>query len=321
MDKGHLTATPVGTSYLYRPARPAWQSLAGAADTLLDNTLEGMDGKLLAYMVKKSKLTPDDLAQLRALLDQHAEAETEAGPSRRRRGGPAMIVGGDPQRLGLGLGGFMARALVDSSVLLAAVVLVWLPLRRRMSAQFAHGLFLLVLLKLAVPVPASWPSWSADASLRQVGLGRLGLGGRRPAGRRRPAPGPAEADDPIVVRLGARADRRRRRRPPPRGRGRAARARPAPVPRRPRTPLTTSAVLMLAWAAVSSRCFLQVPPVGAGSTRRLIREALPCSTARAGSRSTSRPSAGRPGSARRSAGPSAPRSPRPPSAAWSGRRS
>src|SRR3954449_12558385 len=75
VDKGHLTATPVGTSYLYKPARPAWRSLAGAADTLLGNTLEGMDGKLLAYMVKRSKLTPEDLAQLRALLDEHAEAE------------------------------------------------------------------------------------------------------------------------------------------------------------------------------------------------------------------------------------------------------
>ena len=78
VDKGHLTATPVGTSYLYRPARPAWKSLAGAADTLRDNTLEGMDGKLLAYMVKKSKLTPDDLAQLRALLDEHAQPEADA---------------------------------------------------------------------------------------------------------------------------------------------------------------------------------------------------------------------------------------------------
>jgi BlaI family transcriptional regulator, penicillinase repressor len=72
VEKSHLSVTPVGTSYLYRPARPAWQSLAGAADTLLENTLEGMDGKLLAYMVRKSRLTPDDLAQLRAVLDDHA---------------------------------------------------------------------------------------------------------------------------------------------------------------------------------------------------------------------------------------------------------
>ena len=76
---GILQVTPVGTSYLYRPARPAWQSLAGAADTLLENTIEGLDGKLLAYMVKKSRLTPDDLTQLRAILDEHTTADGENG--------------------------------------------------------------------------------------------------------------------------------------------------------------------------------------------------------------------------------------------------
>src|SRR5579871_3386775 len=75
VDKGYLGATPVGTSYLYKPARPAWDSLAGAADNLLNNTLEGLDGRLLAYMVKKSRLSPDDLTQLRALLDQHRPGE------------------------------------------------------------------------------------------------------------------------------------------------------------------------------------------------------------------------------------------------------
>lgn len=75
VEKGHLTATPVGTSYLYRPARPAWSSLAGAADTLLDNTLDGMGGKLLAYMVKKSRLSRDDVAQLRQLLEQQTAGE------------------------------------------------------------------------------------------------------------------------------------------------------------------------------------------------------------------------------------------------------
>jgi BlaI family transcriptional regulator, penicillinase repressor len=81
VEKGHLTATPVGSSFLYRPARPAWQSIAGAADTLLENTLEGLDGKLLAYMVKKSRLTSEDLAQLRAVIVEHplaAEDGSEA---------------------------------------------------------------------------------------------------------------------------------------------------------------------------------------------------------------------------------------------------
>jgi predicted transcriptional regulator len=79
VDKGHLAVTAVGTSYLYRPSRPAWASLAGAADTLMGNTLEGLDGRLLAYMVKKSKLSPGDLAELRALLDQQEKKDAEAG--------------------------------------------------------------------------------------------------------------------------------------------------------------------------------------------------------------------------------------------------
>jgi predicted transcriptional regulator len=69
VEKGFLTFTQVGNSYLYRPARPALKSLFGAADALLDNALEGTVGPLLAYMVKKSKLSPEELTQLRALLE------------------------------------------------------------------------------------------------------------------------------------------------------------------------------------------------------------------------------------------------------------
>lgn len=80
VDKEHLTTTAVGTSFLYRPSRPAWPSLAGAVDTLLNHALEGMDGKLLAYMIKKSRLSADDLTKLRALLDQQtAETSINAG--------------------------------------------------------------------------------------------------------------------------------------------------------------------------------------------------------------------------------------------------
>jgi BlaI family transcriptional regulator, penicillinase repressor len=77
VDKGHLTTTQVGNSFLYRPARPALKSLFGAADALLANALEGTVGPLLAYMVKKSKLTAEELHQLRALLDEHAGGAEE----------------------------------------------------------------------------------------------------------------------------------------------------------------------------------------------------------------------------------------------------
>src|SRR5262249_20808271 len=41
VDKGYLTVTQVGNSFLYRPTRPALKSLFGAADVLLANALEG----------------------------------------------------------------------------------------------------------------------------------------------------------------------------------------------------------------------------------------------------------------------------------------
>ena len=64
--------------------------------------------------------------------------------------------------------GFMARALIETSALLALMLVVWLPLRRRMSAQLAHGLFCLVLLKLIVPVPLAGSGWQPLAWARQA---------------------------------------------------------------------------------------------------------------------------------------------------------
>ena len=79
VEKGFLTYDQVGNSYLYRPARPALKSLYGAADTLLANALEGTVGPLLAYMVKRSKLSPEELNQLRALLEG-ASSDKEQTP-------------------------------------------------------------------------------------------------------------------------------------------------------------------------------------------------------------------------------------------------
>jgi BlaI family penicillinase repressor len=73
VEKGFLTYSQVGNSYLYRPARPALKSLLAAADTLLANALEGTVGPLLAHMVKRSKLSKEELEQLRELLDKAEE--------------------------------------------------------------------------------------------------------------------------------------------------------------------------------------------------------------------------------------------------------
>lgn len=72
--KGQLDTRRVGNSFLYSPTRSAIQLLCSAADGLLANAVEGAVGPLLAYMVKKSRLSQTDLDDLRTLLE-----EKEAG--------------------------------------------------------------------------------------------------------------------------------------------------------------------------------------------------------------------------------------------------
>ena len=101
----------------------------------------------------------------------------------------------------------MTRALIDTSALFALIVVVWLPFRRRMSAQLAHGLFCLVLLKVIVPVPIAWSGWQPLVSARQAA--EWVSAWARPG---EPAPNPAAhrvavADD----RAGGPADDGRRR--------------------------------------------------------------------------------------------------------------
>ena len=75
VEKGYLQAKRVGNSFLYRPTEPAIKTLSGAADELLSNALEGTVAPLLAHMVKKSKLTAEELVELRQLLDKHRTKE------------------------------------------------------------------------------------------------------------------------------------------------------------------------------------------------------------------------------------------------------
>ena len=74
VDKRYLRTKRVGNSFLYRPARPALESLRRAADLLLESALEGTAGPLLAYMVRRSDLTVEELAELRSLLDKLPQA-------------------------------------------------------------------------------------------------------------------------------------------------------------------------------------------------------------------------------------------------------
>ena len=68
VEKGYLVAIRVGNSFLYRPARSHLKTMLSAADALLDHLIEGATGPVLAHLVQKSNLTPEELEKLTALI-------------------------------------------------------------------------------------------------------------------------------------------------------------------------------------------------------------------------------------------------------------
>lgn len=74
VEKGRLKATRVGNSFLYEPKTSLSASLREAADHLLDKMPGSFGGPLLAYMIGKTRLGENDLAELKRVL---AEAEDQ----------------------------------------------------------------------------------------------------------------------------------------------------------------------------------------------------------------------------------------------------
>lgn len=73
VDKGRLSTRRVGNSFLYKPKTGMLQTLQRAADSLMEKMLGDSQGPLLAYMIRKSQFSADDIAELRRVLN---EAET-----------------------------------------------------------------------------------------------------------------------------------------------------------------------------------------------------------------------------------------------------
>lgn len=70
VDKGHLKARRVGTSFLYRPSKSIHTVLRDSADELLDQATEEAVGPLIQYLVRRSKLSSDELDALQVLIDR-----------------------------------------------------------------------------------------------------------------------------------------------------------------------------------------------------------------------------------------------------------
>ena len=76
MEKGQLKARQVGNSNLYEPAGSTLAALLAAADQFMNNMLEGTTGLVISHMLENSRLSEDELAKLRRLIDEQSGQES-----------------------------------------------------------------------------------------------------------------------------------------------------------------------------------------------------------------------------------------------------
>jgi BlaI family penicillinase repressor len=77
VEKGYLETTLIGNSFLYKPTLNRIHSLCRFADELLSHAYEGTVAPLVAYMVKHSHLNPEEVAELKKILDEYEKKQGE----------------------------------------------------------------------------------------------------------------------------------------------------------------------------------------------------------------------------------------------------
>lgn len=70
VDKGALTYEEDGNRYLYGPAVSRETCIRDASRSFLDRVFAGDPSLMLAQLVKQSRLKPDDIAELKRILDK-----------------------------------------------------------------------------------------------------------------------------------------------------------------------------------------------------------------------------------------------------------
>ena len=75
VEKGALKTRQVGNSFLYSTTRSPLRTLRRSGEELILRAGETAVGPLLAHLVKRSRLSPEDLDELRALIEEKSEEE------------------------------------------------------------------------------------------------------------------------------------------------------------------------------------------------------------------------------------------------------
>ncbi len=75
VQKGWLSYTRVGNSFLYRAAVPRQKGLRSAIRRFSERVLGGALSPFVAYYAEEKRLTPEDVAELEKLLKRHQKTK------------------------------------------------------------------------------------------------------------------------------------------------------------------------------------------------------------------------------------------------------
>ena len=70
LKKGALTHEARGQAYVYRPAVRMKDCVGQESESFLDRVFGGAPGPLLVHFVKRARLTPAEIRELRRILDE-----------------------------------------------------------------------------------------------------------------------------------------------------------------------------------------------------------------------------------------------------------
>jgi len=84
VDKKALDYSERGRSYVYEPRVSEAECIAAASGSFLERVFGGSLKPMLAHFIEHRRLSAQDLAELRALLDK---TDADDRPDRRRKGG------------------------------------------------------------------------------------------------------------------------------------------------------------------------------------------------------------------------------------------
>lgn len=76
-SKGHVEHETHGRAFVYRARLEPDEAAVGLVDRVLDRIFLGSPVKLLAHLVSRRRIAPDELERMRRLLDEHDPGDQE----------------------------------------------------------------------------------------------------------------------------------------------------------------------------------------------------------------------------------------------------